>query len=129
MKETNRKIAFMHKEWNKFCQTLELEHWDKAQKTWTDLDQNGHSQSILKANTKYLYQHSFSFGEIGHNDNVLSILSDLEIAEGNLNANPDHEGLLQTYIATAQKAAKELKKQYPEFWTNPGESIIKSEQA
>ena len=94
MKETNRKIAFMHKEWNKFCQTLELEHWDKAQKTWTDLDQSGHSQSILKANTRHLYQNSFSFAEIGKNDNVISILSDLEIAEGNLNANPDHEGLL-----------------------------------
>lgn len=84
----------MHKEWNKFCQTLELEHWDKAQKTWTDLDQSGHSQSILKANTRQLYQNSFSFAEIGKNDNVISILSDLEIAEGNLNANPDHEGLL-----------------------------------
>ena len=101
MKETNHKIAYMKKEWKKFCQTLELDHWDKAQKTWTELEKNGQSQPILKANTRGLYKNSFTFGEIGNNDNVVSILSDLEIAEGNLNANPDHEGLLQTYINTA----------------------------
>lgn len=59
MKETNNKIKFMNKEWKKFCQTLELDHWDKAQKTWTDLDQNGHSQTILKANTRSLYKKGF----------------------------------------------------------------------
>jgi len=55
-----------------------------------------------------LYQSSFTFGDIGKNDNVINILSDLEIAEGNLNANPDHEGLLQAYINTAQKAGRDL---------------------
>jgi hypothetical protein len=41
-----------------------------------------------------LYKNAFSFSQIGNNDEVVNILSDLEIAEGNLNGNPDHEGLL-----------------------------------
>jgi len=58
----------------------------------------------------------------------LNILSDLEIAEGNLNSNPDHDGLLQKYIETAQEASKALEKQYSEFWKNPGADIIMAEE-
>lgn len=67
-KETTAKILMMNKEWKTFCQTLELEHWDKAQKTWTELDKSGKSQPVLKANTRSLYQNSFSFAEISKND-------------------------------------------------------------
>jgi hypothetical protein len=55
----------------------------------------------LKANTKDLYQKSFNFEEVGKNDDVLNILSDLDIAQGDLNQNPDNESLLQKFIATA----------------------------
>lgn len=98
----------MNSEWLAFCKTLELEHWDNAQKTWTDLASSGHQQPILKANTKELFQNSFSFAEVGKNDDVVQMLSDLDVAQGNLNGNPDNEGLLQKYIQTAKIASKNL---------------------
>ena len=82
----------------------------------------------MKANSKELFQKSFSFPEISKNDEVLAILSDLDIAQGNLNENPDNEGLLQKYISTAQIATKNLGKQFAEFWTNPGAEIMLAEK-
>ena len=118
----------MNSEWLAFCQTLELEHWDNAQKTWSEMASEGHQQPILKANTRELFQKSFSFADIGHNDDVIQILSDLEVAQGNLNGNPDNEGLLQKYIQTAKIASKNLEKEYSQYWTNPGEKIILAER-
>ena len=61
----------MNAEWTSFCQTLELDHWDNAQKIWSKLSKDGHQQPILKANTKELYQKGFSFEDVGKNDDVL----------------------------------------------------------
>jgi len=55
----------------------------------------------LLADTRDLYQKSFNFEEVGKNDDVLNILSELDIAQGDLNQNPDNEGLLQKFISTA----------------------------
>lgn len=52
---------------------------------WSKLSKEGHQQPVLKTNTKELYQKSFNFEEIGKNDDVLNILSDLDVAQGDLN--------------------------------------------
>jgi len=55
-------------------------HWDNAQKTWTQLAEEGNHQPVLKANTKEMYQKAFSFAEVGKNDDVIQMLSDLDVA-------------------------------------------------
>lgn len=118
----------MNSEWLAFCNTLELEHWDNAQKIWSELASEGHQQPVLKANTRELYQKSFSFSDVGKNDDVIQILSDLDVAQGNLNGNPDNEGLLQKFVQTARIASTNLEKNYSEFWSNPGEKILLAEK-
>jgi hypothetical protein len=75
----------MNKEWSIFCQTLRQEHWNKAQKLWSKLDDTGFAQQPLKANTKELFIKNFKFDSIAKNDDTVSILQDLDIAESNLN--------------------------------------------
>jgi len=48
----------------------------------------------------------------------------LDIAENNLNQNPNNQVLLAKYISTAQEAGKELRSKYHEFWSDPGESLV-----
>ena len=41
-KIVQEKASKMNSEWEAFCQTLELEHWDNAQKAWVQLASEGH---------------------------------------------------------------------------------------
>lgn len=81
----------------------------------------------MKANTKELFKNNFNFDSIASNDDTVAILQDLDIAENNLNQNPNNRILLNKYIVAAQSAAKELKKKYRDFWTNPAEQVLKQE--
>lgn len=87
-KKYNQEAEEMHKEWDLFCQTLDVKHHDKAIEMWNELAENGHPQDQLKANTKQIYAKSFTFDDISSNDDVVGILSDLDIAQTNFNMNP-----------------------------------------
>jgi len=74
---------------------------------------------LLKANTKELYLNSFKFEAVSHNDDTQNIMSDLDSAQTNLNANPDNRILLAKFIKVAESTAKELHSRYKEFWDEP----------
>ena len=127
-KQVAKKKKVIDNEWSKFCMTLRMDHWVKAQKLWAKLDKSGSPQPILKANTKELYEKGFKFDSIANNQDTQAILQDLDIAQINLNQNPNNEILLKKFIATAQEASKELRSKYKDFWRDPGEALIKEEQ-
>lgn len=102
MKEVDAKKAVMNKEWQSFCQTLKVKHWKKAQQIWSKLDDLGFKQPPLKANTKELFKNNFNFDTIATNDDTVAILQDLDIAENNLNQNPDNKILVNKFIMAAQ---------------------------
>jgi len=45
----------MMSHWKLFCETLSLDEWEKAQGIWAQLDTEGSTQELLKANTKEIY--------------------------------------------------------------------------
>ena len=56
---------------------------------------------------------------MAHNEATQSIMTDLDAAQTNLNANPDNRILLNKFIKAAQQTASELKSRYSEFWDEP----------
>ena len=44
----------------------------------------------------------------------------LEIAQKNLNANPNNQILLQKFIKSSQQSIRELNDEYKDMWTDPG---------
>lgn len=64
----------MNEEWDSFCKTLRMNHWENAQDIWAELEEKGFPQPILKANTKELFQKSFKFDQIATNDETVAIL-------------------------------------------------------
>ena len=115
----------MNKEWELFEKTLDRSHWEKAQKLWSKLEQDGIKQPMLMAHTKELYSNQFSFPEISKNDEVVDILSNVEDAQNNLNSNPSNHILLTNFITASKEAISQLESKYGEFWTNP---ILKVDQ-
>jgi len=87
--------------WGKFCNSLDMKYWDQAQEMWQKLDEDGASVNLLQADTKDRFQNSFQFEEVGRNDRVVEILEPLEIAQKNLNANPNNQILLQKFIMSS----------------------------
>ena len=53
-------------------------------------------------------------------ETVQNMLRDLDVAQGNVNENPDNAGMMNKFITVAQETAKNLKKTYPDFWHTPG---------
>jgi hypothetical protein len=51
-----------------------MDHWNKAQKIWANLESTGYSQPMLKANTKELFIKNFQFDTIATNDETVAIL-------------------------------------------------------
>ena len=75
---------------------------------WAKLDEEGHQQPILKAETKQIYEKAFQFSEVAKNDATVEILADLEAAQWNLNQNPNNQVLLERFRKEAQTASQKL---------------------
>jgi len=71
----------MKAEWSKFCQTFDLDSYEKAQRLWAQLDEEGANPTVLKANTKELYEKGFNFASVARNDEVVGYMQPLEIAQ------------------------------------------------
>ena len=119
----NKQAVEMRKEWNLFCQTLDVSHHDNAMKIWNDLSEAGKPQEPLKVNTKQIFAQSFTFPDVASNDDVVGILGDLEAAQTNYNMNPENSAIMHSFIAAAQTATKDIQYKYKEFWTNPAEKV------
>lgn len=127
--EEHIKIAGeMDREWHKFCTAFNLENWEKAQSLWQELDKDGAKPPLLEANTKELYEKSFTFSEVSKNDQTVEILDRLQIDEANLNANPTNKILLQKYVQAAQSARDTLKSTFGDFWKDPAAPVALAEE-
>lgn len=123
MKIEQEKTEEMKNEWGLFCQTLNMDHWDKAQEMWSFLQKEGNNPDLLKVNTKQYYEKGFNFPEVAKNDDSVEVLQPLDLAQDNLNSNPNNKILINNFIVAAQKAASELQDKYHEFWTDPAIAI------
>ena len=85
-------------EWKQFCQSLEMPHWEKAQQLFSELENEGRPQPLLKVNTEELFKKKFSFPELSRNDAVVEIFQELDVSETNLNQNPNNKHLLEKMI-------------------------------
>lgn len=65
---------------------------------WKKLDSEGANPELLKVDTKEIYEKAFSFAEIAKNDEVVSLLEPLEIAQKNLNMNSNNHLLIDKFI-------------------------------
>lgn len=107
-RQVNNKISEMNHQWNLFERGLDTENWDKAQALWAKLEKEGHPQSLLKVNTRKIYEKQFKFDEVAKNDFAVSQLDNLDTAQINLNNNSDNKILLDKFIAVAQDTAEAL---------------------
>jgi len=115
-----KKVAHVSNTFQSFCQTLDMDKWDKAQEEYDQLSEESQEPlPVLRANTKELFQKGFTFDSIAQNDDVVAILESVDTAQSNLNANPKNEVLLNTFVKTANNAAEKLETRYSEFWRNP----------
>ena len=55
-------------------------------------------------------------------------MEELEIAQKNLNANPNNQILLHKFIGASQKTVRELNSNYNEIWTDPGIKVQLEDQ-
>jgi len=66
-----------------------------------------------------LYEKQFTFPELAHNEYAVSQLQALEVAQGDLNADPDSKVLFNRFLQAADTTATNLQQRYPEYWTRP----------
>ena len=77
--------------------------------------------------TSELFQKTFKFPSIAKNQFTQDKLDELEIAEKNLNNNPDNEKLLEKFISVTNNVKKEFKKNFAENWTDPADEGVSNQ--
>ena len=70
----------MNHQWNTFCQTLNIEKWEKAQNLLAQLKSEGYKKDGLVTNTEKIYRDSFQFEDTAQNDYASDQLQLLESA-------------------------------------------------
>ena len=113
----------MQTTWKKFNHDFNVDDYYEAFKIQKELIDEGMTKSELplKADSVTLYQSQFQFPDIAKFDYSVDQLNLLEAAEKNLNMNMDNMKLVNAYISTAQKVAKNLEEKYGEQWIEPAE--------
>lgn len=104
-----KKMGKMNEEWLKFEKTANFDHWKKAQEMWAELEQQGDTPPILMANTKQIFAEAFKFPDMATYDFAHNELSKLEMAQTNLNENPDNKILLNKFRDATLEASKNIK--------------------
>ena len=95
---------------------------------WTQLEQDGDTQPPLRVNTAELFAKSFKFENLADNDYSQKILSNLKIAQTNLNNNPDNRKLLGYFEKVHKESASKLSAKYPQFWVDPATTVQESDE-
>ena len=86
---------------------------------WAKLDKEGVKPALLQVNTKEIFEKGFQFPDVAKNDEAVNILEPIDIAQKNLNSNPDNKMLMDKFISTAQSTIKNLSSEFKDFWTDP----------
>lgn len=73
----------------------------------------------IKVQTLSLFKKQFEFPSIAKNEYSQEQFDQLEIAERNLNSNPENKDLQKAFIKTAQQVKSNFKEKYGETWTDP----------
>ena len=81
----------MQKELDQFSVTLNKKHFENAVQLRSDAKDAGIEDLAIKVHTKDIYQKSFTFPQIAHNDYAVEQFEALNIAEQNLNNDPSND--------------------------------------
>lgn len=109
----------MNSELDSFSVTLNKKHYDAALQVRDELKTNNFEDPSMKVHTMDIYKKSFTFPQIAHNDYAVEQFDALNVAEQNLNADPQNETQMESFLKTADEVANNLKDRYKEQWVDP----------
>jgi len=121
----------MQQEFKEFSRTIDQDHFDKGMELKGQLAKGGiipeENLNIKRlVNTSELFQKQFKFPSISKNQYTQDKLDELEIAEKNLNNNPDNEKLLEKFITVTNNVKKEFKQKFENNWTDPADDSVQN---
>lgn len=109
----------MNSELDSFSVTLNKKHYDAALQVRDELKANNFEDPSMKVHTMDIYKKSFTFPQIAHNDYAVEQFDALNVAEQNLNADPQNDSQMESFLKTADEVANNLKDRYKEQWVDP----------
>jgi len=109
----------LNSELDSFSVTLNKKHYDAALQVRDELKSNNFEDPSMKVHTMDIYKKSFTFPQIAHNDYAVEQFDALNVAETNLNADPQNESQMESFLRTADEVANNLKDRYKEQWVDP----------
>ena len=72
------------------------------------MKEKGYGEIPIKIHSSDVYNKSFTFPQIAHNDYAIEQLESLSIAEQNLNKDPSNDTLFENFVSTANEVANNL---------------------
>lgn len=109
----------IHSALDKFSVTLNQKHYETAKKLHEAMLAAGMEEEPIRVNTDDVFKRSFTFPQIANNDYAVEQFETLNIAEQNLANDFQNEVLMNTFIATANEVAANLKDRYKDQWVDP----------
>lgn len=109
----------LNQELDSFSVTLNKKHYDAALQVRDEIKANNFEEPSMKVHTMDIYKKSFTFPQIAHNDYAVEQFDALNVAEQNLNADPQSESQMESFLKTADEVANNLKDRYKEQWVDP----------
>ena len=109
----------MHESLDKFSVTLNKKHYKAAEEIHEKMMAAGLEEEPVRVTTSDVYKKSFTFPQIANNDYAVEQFETLNIAEQNLANDAQNEVLMNTFLATANEVAGNLKDRYKDQWVDP----------
>jgi hypothetical protein len=106
---------------DKFSNSLNKADFQAAIQVQKDMAAAGvnSEEAPIKVHTSDVYRKSFTFPQIANNDYAQEQFDTLNIAEQNLQKDPQSVQLLDNFMKTADEVAVNLKERYQGQWNDP----------
>ena len=109
----------MNTELESFSVNLNQKHFKEALAQRESIKSAGFDDPAFKVHTTQVYKKSFTFPQIANNDYAIEQFEALNVAESNLNNDPNSESQMEAFLKEADDVAHNLTERYKEQWVDP----------
>ena len=109
----------MNDELDSFSVNLNQKHFKEALAQREAIKTAGFEDAPFKVHTTSVYKKSFTFPQIANNDYAIEQFEALNVAESNLNNDPNSESQMDAFLKEADEVAHNLTERYKEQWVDP----------
>lgn len=109
----------MNDELESFSVNLNQKHFKEALAQREQIKAAGFEDPLFKVHATQVYKKSFTFPQIANNDYAIEQFEALNVAESNLNNDPNSENSMEIFLKEADEVAHNLTERYKEQWVDP----------